>query len=846
MQVRSWMMLSAMATLFGVSGAEAGPATPTTLDKISLDIGSFFAPSQMNVDGAVYGVRARGHGTIGIVDRPLYTSASVTPGPCSDPGVGWCNTPHNIAKSTFGWDFHAKGAGVVIGIVDTGIDLNHPDFAGRVLPGHCIKSSLNDCANRNNKLGGDLAVFPGGDETHGTHVAGIAAGTKTGLATRADLLPVKVCSSNSSGCSGVDEGLVWAAQHGADVINISIGGPSLSSSDVAAFRQAASAGALMVVAAGNSGTKYPTGGFLAGGAMADGVRGSMIVVGATESGGVKGVGEAVSFSQVPGNRCEIHGGHKYCMKDFFVTAPGSDIWSTVGNGKSSGATYGYLSGTSMATPYVTGVAALVKGQSPQLTAKQVAEVIFESADDIGAKGIDPIYGHGAVDVTKALSPLGGAEVRVATGAGTPSQAKGQAGALTSYVSGPLAVAVRNSTMLKHAYVVDKFGRAFQTNLTNAATLHDYRTDYLFNSMMGSQFTSASPFVFAGAGPFGNFVASGYAVGTTTPRLLSGEFLDADRTQYSVRDLAITTPLMEGMDLNLGYNMNVSGRFNEYDASASPAYDGLFMSAAAVNSPYLSLTDGGAFVGTTIALADDLHLRFGESALTPQRNTFVVPTYSLLAQVQGNPLYYDQRAATASMAGLTWDFAKWGGLGVTASQTSEQDGLLGGLDSGALNIANSANTSAVGISARVGFGDGWVTTASYNEGITQLDLRATGLATSADTLRSRAYGVAVAKHGLFDKDDSLGLAVTRPLQVYSGSINLTAADAYDASTNLLSIGRERVSLASSAPETDLELGYVTTFLDGSVALQANAAYQMNFQGQSGTNALTVLSRAKINF
>ncbi len=99
-------------------------------------------------------------------------------------------------------------------------------------------------------------------------------------------------------------------------------------------------------------------------------------------------------------------------------------------------------------------------------------------------------------------------------------------------------------------------------------------------------------------------------------------------------------------------------------------------------------------------------------------------------------------------------------------------------------------------------------------------------------------------GLFG-DDSLGFAVTRPIQIYSGSAEITAADSVDANDNLV-LNSERISLAGIKPETDIELGYVTTFLDGALALQANAAYQLNTQGQNGTNSLAVVSRAKIKF
>ncbi len=840
---------------WGFSAADAGPLASGR--QIALDVGTFFTPSQYDADGAVYGVRARGSNlpslqVLSSDARPLDT---ITPAACSTAGFpgGWCNTPHNIARKAFGWDFHAKGAGAVIGIVDTGIDINHPEFAGRILAGTCFAWSQNPCTDPTNDVGGDIGVFPA-QSTHGTHVAGIAAGANVGLASKAEILPVKVCATFSDACNRVDDGIVWASEHGANIINVSIGGPILSTTDVSAFQTAVANGSLLVVAGGNSGTKYPTGGFLAGAALDDGVRGSMIVVGATGCNGPSafkpkscangGLGGAASFTQVPGTRCEVHGGQRFCMKDFFVVAPGVDIWSSVGNGAKKKGAYGYLSGTSMATPYVTGVAALIKGQDPALTSEQIADIIFQTTDDIGAPGVDRVFGRGVVDVTKALSPVGGAEVRVATGGGNAQTATGPTGALTSLVTGPLAGALANSKLLKHAVIVDKFGRPFKADLTKAAYNKGLQFDGLLQQQLYS-YSTFTPFAFSAPSPIGSFVASGYAVDTVTPRLLTGGYLDRDLNRYNVRDLWIAAPLMGGVTLNAGFNLDMEGRFNDYDADASPAYDGLFLSASAVNSPYLGFTDGGSFLGATIALADDLHFRIGASQLSPPSDPFQVPLFASLAQLQGPQLQFDQRQASAAMAGLSWDFAKWGGLGMTLSQSSEQNGLLGGLSSGALDLANSANTSAVGLSARVGFGDGWVTTASYSEGITQLDLRAANsLVTSADTLHSRSYGIAVAKHGLFG-DDSLGLSVSRPIEVYSGNVSLAVADNIDKNNNLI-MGHENLSLATRTPETDFELGYVTTFLDGAVALQANAAYQMNLQGQNGQNAVSVLSRAKINF
>lgn len=195
---------------------------------------------------------------------------------------------------------------------------------------------------------------------------------------------------------------------------------------------------------------------------------------------------------------------------------------------------------------------------------------------------------------------------------------------------------------------------------------------------------------------------------------------------------------------------------------------------------------------------------------------------------------------SSASSVEWNFTKWLGLGLTAAQSDERNGLLGKFEPEALPLQQSAK--AVGLSARFGFGAGWVTSFSYNEGITQLNLRPNGLLGSVDPLHSSAYGVAVAKHGLFSGNDSFGVAVSRPLELYNGGNSGAAA----ASGRDALIGSDRNLLPGGTPETDVELGYVTTFFDGALALQANAGYQMNLAGQRGQNSMTVLSRAKINF
>ena len=308
----------------------------------------------------------------------------------------------------------------------------------------------------------------------------------------------------------------------------------------------------------------------------------------------------------------------------------------------------------------------------------------------------------------------------------------------------------------------------------------------------------------------------------------------DLSRDTVANVFSSVRLVDGLNLEVGYKVDLAG---QVISPATSDANGLFFSGSALNAPYASLASGGDFLGATVALADDLHLSVGTANLSSGYSSYSSGAASALARVgSGGPLF-SLRAANSLLGGLTWNVSKWAGIGVTASQTSERGGVLGTPIAGV-----NANTSAVDISARVQLGAGWVTTASYSEGITQLDLKPGFSASLAsDSLRTRSYGISIAKNGLFG-DDALGLAVSRPAFNADGSAFITTRGGqgrpqFFTRSNLLE---------GTTPETDIEVGYVTTFLDGSLALQTNASYQMNFAGQNGANSVSLLSRARIKF
>ncbi len=339
------------------------------------------------------------------------------PGPIDRPvpawGVARVGAPE--AWRSFGID----GTGVLVAVVDTGVAYDHPDLLDRVWvnPGEDLDGDgvVMDPDDRNgvdddgNGFVDDLCGWDFDDRDadpydrlsgHGTHVAGIIAGTghggtATGVAPGARLLPVRV-GHFASQASTVWEGLQYAAENGARVINLSMGWRHAWHPDRAAWRRVAEAvratGALLVAAAGNDGW----------GRAPDNVRTPADVPGVLAVGATR-PGDAVAFfsSRGPVTWQDVPPWRDWPFPPGLVkpdvAAPGVDVPSTW-----SGGGYVLLSGTSMAAPHVAGAAALVLDANPALGPGEVARVLEETALDLGSPGKDDDSGAGRVDAFAAV------------------------------------------------------------------------------------------------------------------------------------------------------------------------------------------------------------------------------------------------------------------------------------------------------------------------------------------------------------------------------------------------------------------------------------------------------------
>lgn len=269
-------------------------------------------------------------------------------------------------QADLAWDHMRGDTNVVLAILDTGVEAGHPDLAPNLTPGYDF---INDDSD------------PADDDGHGTHVAGIAgaiADNGTGIAGigfSVGIMPVKVLNRRGEGAySDIAAGMVYAADNGARVINMSLSGSADSATLSDAVDYAWSQGVLLVAAAGNANSdapEYPAAYPL------------VMAVSATDSNDNR-----AGFSNFGSNIC--------------VAAPGVDIFSTGYHPSPQFVSYATYSGTSQSSPHVAGLAALLLARNSALSNVELREAIEASADDLGAPGWDPYYGYGRVNAFQAL------------------------------------------------------------------------------------------------------------------------------------------------------------------------------------------------------------------------------------------------------------------------------------------------------------------------------------------------------------------------------------------------------------------------------------------------------------
>ncbi len=285
--------------------------------------------------------------------------------------IDWGLTAYNIPAH---WQ-QSRGRGVKVAVLDTGIDQTHPDLRDAIDDAHDFTGS---------------PFGPSDRQGHGTHTAGTIAARQNdsgvvGVAPECRLLIGKVLGDDGSGSgANVAAGIDWACDSGADIISMSLGAPQPDPQILAAIERAAAKGKFIICAAGNDG----------------------LIAGQDAVGYPARWKQTIAVAAVDraGRLCDFSSRGD----EVDIAAPGQDVLSTFPGGR-----YAKLSGTSMATPFVAGVTALLlaahrnaaaPANSPLETVDQLREHLARTALDAGPTGHDPGYGWGLVN-PDGLLPL---------------------------------------------------------------------------------------------------------------------------------------------------------------------------------------------------------------------------------------------------------------------------------------------------------------------------------------------------------------------------------------------------------------------------------------------------------
>ncbi len=308
----------------------------------------------------------------------------------------------NAINAPEAWAAGYTGQGVTVAVIDTGVDLTHPDLQSQlwVNPGEIAGDGIDNDGNGyvDDVHGWDFVdndAVPDDENMHGTHVSGTIAGANngtgvTGVAYGANIMAVRVLDATGSGSlADVAAGIRYAVDNGAQIISMSLGATSTSGQMGSALRYAQQHGVLVVAAAGNDGAAQPD-----WPARYSASLDNVLSIGAYDSSL-----RHASFSNSVGSSGAAQ-----------VDAPGVNVYSSLPDGR-----YGRLSGTSMATPQVAGLAALALSANPHLTAAQLRTLIVEGAN-LSVAGSDSAGGvNAAVTVAQALR-LGAASASGLAGA----------------------------------------------------------------------------------------------------------------------------------------------------------------------------------------------------------------------------------------------------------------------------------------------------------------------------------------------------------------------------------------------------------------------------------------------
>ncbi len=666
------------------------------------------------------------------------------------------------------WGAGATGAGSIIAIIDTGVNLGHVDIAPQLTTGG-YDFWDNDSVPQDRTSA---------DISHGTAVAGIAAGARNdlgsvGVAYNAKILPIRYAGPDFE----TDPTKMAAAINYFAASAARIGNLSTQKNDFAIIRPAiqnvVAADKILVFAAGNFGWADP----LYPAAYAQEMDYHGIIAGAIGPDGV-----ITSFS----NRAGI-----FPNSQFYVVAAGSQMYAPLNAGSKS---FGFVKdGTSFAAPQVTGALALLLGAFPNLSSQDAVRIILTTADKTGIYADSSIYGQGLLDIQAAMAPAGELLLPTGTSAGSSSGASSSGGGGGSAGAGLVlivaagvgyALSSRKNTKLEKALVLDQYDRGYPIDLRKVIQVATSKPD--LTSILESMRTKSGQL--QTLLPGGQQLSLYYRLPETALlrqwNSLPQEFdpLSFDSNAKPTWAMSLSGDVLPSLNYQLQFNTNAHEQFSLMNNNSLGRVS--FLSASTFNAPYLSFSDTTNSLRLGFTGLDKLDINWG-LVQTQADNTYAADSASSILQ--------GEYQATDRLR-----------LGANLNILQENGSFLGGSRNGGLS-ADASTTTALGLSTRYRISDHFSLLGSYSRGYTRVNDAGNSIIHRFTPLQSRAYGLALFGHSIFRNNDNFGFALSRPMKVTRGTAMLSIPTAIDAHNQITRVD-EAVNLAPAQSETDFEMFY----------------------------------------